>query len=213
MRRFALPIALGVLVVSVAPVLADGGLPEIGTLRAGPFTATLHNDAATLVTGSNTLTVEVPSLPDRHAVSLSLTGPSGERVDVPLRPVQVLDGPPDGHSHDMAGMGGGHDMAAMGGGHDMTSMGGHDMSGMAAGGAETYRGRGSISVPEAGSWQAHLVIRAAAGASFVAEAPLNAEDGGPNGLYLAGAGTLMGGFVVYGAIQRRRQARVPLTTR
>ena len=35
----------------------------------------------------------MPSLPEGHVVNLSLSGPHGQRLDVPLRPVQMLDGP------------------------------------------------------------------------------------------------------------------------
>ena len=183
MRRFVLPVAVVLAVAGAAPAFADGGLPELANLHVGSFTAALHNDSPTLVTGSNSLTVEVPALPDRHAVSLSLSGPHGQRLDVPLRAVQVLDGAADEHS--------GHTHA-------------HDMAAMADSHAQMYVARGSVSVPEAGTWQARLTIRQNGGESFAAEAPLIADEGGPNRLYLAGTGALIGGFVVYGATQRRR---------
>ena len=241
----AVPIALLLAVAGAIPVLADGGLPEIANLDAGPFTATLHNDAPTLMTGSNTLTLEIPALPDRHAVSLSLAGPRGERLDVPLRPLQVLDGPSDAHSvghgdthaaaqtdaasgravsgmdhaapgtsHDMPGMA--HDMGAMGqaapgDGQQVEPL--HDASSGPPAGGVTHRARGSVSVPESGTWRARLVIRKDAGASFVAEATLKAEDSGPNAFYLAGTGLLISGFLLYGATQRRRHAAVPRTAR
>lgn len=214
------------------PVLADGGLPQLASFHAGPFTAGLYDNAPTLVTGANTLTVQVPGLPDHHAVNLSLAGPHGQRLDVPLRPVQVLDGPPDMHA--MPGMAEGPTTAPSGhfdqsSTQTMASMG--DMPGMNHGisvapsadaiatppstpGGETYVARGSIDVPEAGTWQARLIIHKAGGESFVGEAPLLAQDGGPNTLYVAAAGGLIGGFVLYGVIQRhRRRAPKPAETR
>jgi hypothetical protein len=95
---FALFTALG-----PRPVLADGGLPEVSSLQAGPFAASLHNDSPSLVTGANTLTLEVAGLPARSSVRLTLAGPHQQLLEVPLRPVQVLDGPADeglgGHPH------------------------------------------------------------------------------------------------------------------
>src|SRR6266516_4241491 len=86
MRRSCMAIAVALaLTASAIPVLADGGLPQVATLRAGPLTAQLYDNAPTLVTGSNTLTLQVPALPDHHAVNLSLAGPHGQRLDVPLR--------------------------------------------------------------------------------------------------------------------------------
>src|SRR5919201_1438151 len=97
MRRFVLPVAVVLAVAGAAPAFADGGLPELANLQVGSFSATLHNDSPTLVTGSNSLTIEVPALPDRHTVNLSLSGPHGQHLDVPLRPLQVIGAPADEH--------------------------------------------------------------------------------------------------------------------
>jgi hypothetical protein len=186
-RRLAIGVAAVVLTVaaSAPSALADGGLPELASVQAGPFTAGLYNNAPTLVTGSNTLTVQIPALPDHHAVTLSLDGPHGQQLDVSLRPVQTLDGPPDMHA-----------------GHDMQGM-----SVMPSVETSTYLARGTVVVPEAGAWQARLVVRKAGGESFVGHAPLAAEVGGPNPVYLMVAGGLITGFLVYGVWQRhRRQA-------
>lgn len=286
MRRFALPFAaaLAVTVVGAMPALAGGGLPEIGSLQAGPFAATLHNDSPTMVSGRNTLTVGILSLPDHFAVSLSLTGPQGQHLDVPLRPVLVLDaGDEHGSESDSHGSGdhqaapelGGHGTGAQipegadhraqletaehgAGGHgEQTSdhqaepsAGGHEASmegmhgappapraavdfrvvsavvddkesGMDHGAPATaltheqdhertrglagkpFLARGAVTVPTTGNWTARLVIYEDGRQAFAAQAPVEVMEGGPSKLYLAGAGALMGGFLLYGVARRR----------
>jgi hypothetical protein len=83
---------------AVAPVQAGVGMPEIGSLQIGVYRAHLLNDSAGIRRGSNTLTVHIPDLPAGDDVTLSLHGPGGELIDVPLRPLRVLSGPEGGHA-------------------------------------------------------------------------------------------------------------------
>ena len=204
MRRLAFPTALAALAIGALPALAhEGGLPELASLQVGPFLATVHNDAPTLVTGANTLTVEVPMLvAEAHTVGLILEGPRGERLEVPLRSVQVLGGPDDEHT--------GHAGLSAPATHVYEPGMSHDMPGMVheaiPAGSPTFVARGSVSVPEPGDWQARLVVGQVGGERFAAEARLVAQDGGPSPLYLAGTGSVMGGFLLFGAVQRRRQS-------
>lgn len=87
---------------------------------------------------------------------------------------------------------------------EVEGLGGHGDShggGDAHGAAETavYHGRGKAVLPMAGTW----TVRVTAG--DVAETTLQATAGGPNKLFVSFTGLLMGGFMAYGAIQRRRQ--------
>jgi hypothetical protein len=82
---------------AAAPVQAGVGMPEIGSLQVGFYRAHLLNDSAGLRRGTNTLTVHIPDLPAGDDVTLRLHGPEGELIDVPLRPLRVLNGPAGGH--------------------------------------------------------------------------------------------------------------------
>ncbi len=74
--------------------------------------------------------------------------------------------------------------------------------------------RGAIDVPAAGAWTARLSLSDEAGETYVAEAALNAVDGGPNRLYLIVTGTLMAGAVLFGVVTRRlRPSGAVATTR
>jgi hypothetical protein len=216
MHRFVGFLVVFVGVFASAPVLADGGLPELGRVPVGPFMAVLHNDSPTLVTGRNMLTVEVGSLPEHHALALGLVGPHGQQLEVPLRPLEFIDGVEEDHAnhpddHGTTQPDGGHD-------HHAPTID-HNLSGSLAGGpqtttrGETYRARGSVVLPEAGTWEARLVVRQNGGESFIAERAFLAREGGPNNFYLMGSGALIGGFVLYGAIMRRHSSRISYTAR
>lgn len=81
------------------PARAGAGLPKIANLQAGPHTASLHNDSPVLVAGSNLLTLEIPSLPSDRVVSLTLEGPNGRQLVVPLQTLTVLSGPGATETH------------------------------------------------------------------------------------------------------------------
>ena len=213
------------LLAAAAPALASG-LPKVASIQIGPHQVALYNDSPTLVTGSNTLTVEIGSLPDDSTISLSLSGPQGQTIDVPLKPVLLLGGHDEmGDSgHDAMPMpASGHD-AAPNSGHDGMDMGGHGAmpnsghDGMDMGGpdaadghshdakAASYQVCGTATVPSIGVWTARLTIHDRQGRTFSGEVPLEAIEGGPNKLYLGATSFLIIGSVVFGAVQRRRQA-------
>jgi hypothetical protein len=100
MRRVGLSLVAILALANVETALAGVGLPRLTDLQAGPYTATLRNDSPSLVVGSNTLTLEMPSELDVRAVRLLLHGPHGQTIEVPLRPVAMLGGASDGRSPD-----------------------------------------------------------------------------------------------------------------
>ena len=100
MSRIAVALAALLLAAGASPVLAGGGTPKLVNIDAGPHLAELSNDSPSLMTGSNTLTVQIRDLPADHTVLLALEGPNGARVAVPLTRVIVLgDLEDDHHSH------------------------------------------------------------------------------------------------------------------
>lgn len=68
-----------------------------------------------------------------------------------------------------------------------------------------YVGRGSARLDATGTWKARLLIRDPNGEVMTAEMALDVVDGGPNPIYLGTTGLLIGGSLLYGATQRRRQ--------
>lgn len=97
MRRTAVAIAALLLAAGTTPAFAGAGLPKVASIEVGPHRASLHNDSPSLLTGTNTLTVEIADLAADHRVSLTLVGPRGEQIGVPLSTVIVLAGPGGGH--------------------------------------------------------------------------------------------------------------------
>jgi hypothetical protein len=97
MRRIAVAIAALLLAAGTTPVLAGGGVPKLANVDAGPHQVELFNDSPSLVTGTNTLTIESRTVTAEHAVHLVLDGPNGERIPVPLTELLVLEGPGGGH--------------------------------------------------------------------------------------------------------------------
>jgi len=232
MRRLILPLMIAYLLAMGAPAQAGGGLPKLTTLQVGHRTVAIHGDSAVARTGANVLTMEITEWTDGSEVSLTLVGPTGQKIAVPLLPVRVIEGPADAHGGGGAEQGAtaGHDAqpaathdAAPANAHGSASTdhGAMNMSGSKAtdhsatqtpepaaddhGTASgTYTVRGKASLPTAGPWQVMVAITQAGEAPESAEAMLDAEYGGPHPLYLTGAGALMGGSVLYGVIQKRR---------
>lgn len=292
MRQFALPLACAAALVWPAATLAHEGLPDVAAVPVGPYVVTVLNDSPTLVTGHNTITVQVEDLPAGSRVALRLDGPAGKTVDVPLGPVWLVDGAGPGHDvavhggagsavaapeqgargpipavgrrdaevsaggvamdHAAIGHGGasgvgpggasagdqeatGHgaasrhdpggapagDHAAMG--HVRGSPGARDpapATGVGAGGApeaadsrtdgsvagKGFLVRGTVWLESAGRWPAHVVVVPPGGVQYVGHTVVEVVDGGPSPAYLAGAGSAIGAFLVFGMIQRRRLA-------
>lgn len=190
MRLLPLPTTALLVLTLASPALAGVGMPKIADLRAGPHAAAIHNDSPMLRTGSNTLTVEIPSLPVGRTVSLRLMSPGGQTVEVPLRRPVVLSGPAEDH--------GGHGSA------DSHGTTGGDAHG--GGQGEEFVARGSVKLDTTGTWKAKLEIRDMDGQAMTAETLLEANYGGPNRIYLAFVGSLIGSSTLYGVVQRSRQA-------
>ena len=172
-----------------APVLAGPGLPTVARLDVGPYKVSLLNDSPSFITGSNTVTVVVPGLEPEAAVSLQFVSPEGQMVKVPLEHLVVLSGPDGGH-----GAGDHH-----GAEDDHGEAGGHGDYGHDADG---YQARGKVKLDATGTWTADLSINGA-----TEKIHFNVEQGGPNRLFLGVAGAVMGGSMIYGAIERGRQPR------
>jgi hypothetical protein len=71
---------------------------------------------------------------------------------------------------------------------------------------EAFMARGGVRLPVTGTWRAELLIRDDHGDLLAGEVSVAAVDGGPNPIYLATTGSLIGGSLLFGAIQRRRRA-------
>jgi hypothetical protein len=138
-----------------------------------------------------------------------------------------------GMSHDMAGMS--HDMAGMshdsaGASHDHAAAApatspapeaGHDHAAAAPEAAPSdsvhsghdahsdlptsgYVARGTARLSQTGTWT--LLVEASDGHAGTSDkAVLDVVQGGPSRLYLAATGSLIGGFLICGAVGRRRQ--------
>ncbi len=182
MRRLTLILslaaALGVFLTG-RDALASEGLPLLCELQAGPYGIALHNDSPSLVIGRNVLTLEVPAEAASREVRLSLLGPNGETLTVPLRPVTVLGG--TGGDSEMEGM-----------------PGMEDMPGMSAPAPTLLRGTAEL--PKAGQWRAQVTVSDLLGNVDSAERELSAVDGGPNRLYLWVMATVIGGALVFGVV-------------
>jgi hypothetical protein len=62
-------------------------------------------------------------------------------------------------------------------------------------------------LPATGSWRAVLTVGNEQAERLTAELPLEATADGPSAVYLGFMGFLIGGSMLYGAIQRLRGAR------
>ena len=182
MRRLTLVLSLvAALAVLLAgtDALASGGLPLLCDLQAGPYAIALHNDSPSLVIGRNVLTLELPPEAEGRDVQLSLLGTNGETLTVGLRRVTVLGG--EQTTEDMPGM-----------------------EGMKMPVPSEFLLRGTAELPKTGPWRARVEVTDTTGTVQSAEQELRAIDGGPNRVYLAATGTLIGGALVFGVIARRR---------
>lgn len=221
MRRTALPAAALLIMVSATPALASAGLPKIASLQAGPHKAAIHNDSSSARIGSNTITVEITDVPAGHDVHLRFIGPDGQTIDPALRPLEVLAGPEDAHgggghestapattpSTEHGGHGGGHEAAPATPAAPADPHAGHGAAADShSAGSQTFTARTNVKFPVGGTWKAVVVIEADHGDKLQAEAPFEVTYGGPNRIFVASSGLTMGGFMLYGAVQRRRKS-------
>lgn len=82
---------------------------------------------------------------------------------------------------------------------------GHGDAHTPGGAATTFLGRGAITLPGTGVWHAIVRVGAHDEIPLEAEAAIETVDGSPNPLYLGATGSLIGGSLVYGAVERRRR--------
>jgi hypothetical protein len=222
MRLLTLPLSALFLVGSAASAFAHGGLPHLAAVPAGPHLITVQVDSRTLVTGRNTLTLEVPTLPADQTVTVTLHGPRGEVVAVPFRPLVVLDGAADTHAVPDAGPPAGAP-TGMGHGSGDSAHGAHaagaesppapaaspalSLTGAQAGAVpEGLLARGSVWIPSAGRWHVEVLVQHGEHLLYATETIVDAEEGGPSPLYLAVTGATIGGFLLFGIVQRQRGA-------
>ena len=198
MRNVVLFIAAALALAGATPVLASGGLPRLGDLRAGPYDIVLYNDSPALITGRNALTLELPSGVDQDGVRFVLLGAAGQALPVPLRSVTVRGGAADAHQSDGTG---GHNSEMPG----MPGMS-HGQEPAATTATSTML-RGTVDLPNAGRWQASVSVVDHAGAIHTDEMTLDAVEGGPNRLYLLATASLIGGALVIGVAARHPATR------
>jgi hypothetical protein len=74
------------------PVSAGAGLPSLATLNVGPYKTVLHGDSEKFHTGVNTISLEINGASEQSQVKLRLFSPTGEVVDVSLKPLINLGG-------------------------------------------------------------------------------------------------------------------------
>jgi hypothetical protein len=124
-----------------------------------------------------------------------------------------------GMNHDMAGMN--HDHAAAAPATAPAPEAGHDHAAAAPEAAHSdsghsghdahsdlptsgYVARGTARLSQTGTWT--LLVEASDGHAGTSDkVKLDVVQGGPSRLYLAATGSLIGGFLIYGAVGRRRQ--------
>lgn len=204
MRQRILPAIAAALVLvagTAAPAFAGAGLPVLSTMTVGQTEVTLYGDSLFVHTGTNKLTLEVTGLPEGATMALNLTGPDGQVVQVPLKPLRFVEGPAEDHGGEhgeepaaASGDHGASQPAAAGGDHGD----GHSGEADAAGAVTWFRGKAVVSAT--GTWKAQLLVN-----GDKATDELKVVDNGPDPFYLAATGLAMGGTIIYGAIQRRRQ--------
>lgn len=208
MRRNTIGIAAPLLALFLAlfapaSALAGAGLPRLARMDIGPYQALIMNDSPQLRTGTNTLTIAVPDLPLGTDISLRFSGPSGQVIAVPLKPLRVLSGPADDHGGD------GHSNGAESHGTDSHESDSHDSESAAGGHGHgdqdefshaAYQVRGKVVLDQTGTWEASLTIE-----GLTERFSFDVIQGGPNRLFLGVSGSVMGGALIYGIVERRRQ--------
>ncbi|HWI60521.1 MAG TPA: hypothetical protein VNT75_01645 [Symbiobacteriaceae bacterium] len=182
----ALPAAALLVLTAVTPAYAGGGLPVLTALKAGPAEITVYGDSLFLHPGSNTLTLEATGVAEDAKITLQLTGPSGQVVNVPIGPLQYIQGPDGGH--------GGGDDHGSGGGDE------HGDEHSAAAAEDVVWFRGKAALPADGRWKAQLTVNGA-----TATDELNVVKNGPSPYYLAVTGLAMGGTALYSVTQRLKR--------
>jgi hypothetical protein len=200
-----------------APAWAGAGLPTLARIDVGSYQAQLLGDSPRLHTGTNTMTVVVPGLTADSQVSLTFVGPKEQVVQVPLRPLVVLEGPDGGHGssgHDESAEAHRHndeenhaagDHHGQAGGHEIQDHHSEAASSNSHGEGvyhddSVYQLRGKAVLPESGTWMAVLNMNGASGAFKV-----DVVQDGPNRIYLGVIASVMGAALIYGIVGRRRQ--------
>lgn len=198
--------ALLLTLAAATPALASVGLPRLASLDVGPYQATLLGDSPQLHTGTNTITLAVPELPHEAKVALQFVGPKGQVVRVPLKPLVVLSGPEGDHGAKVDDHGSAKvdDHGDGGDDHGNAKVGDHGDGGDDHGGGEVDANasqlRGKAVLKEIGAWKAVLTI------DGVSEAfTFDVVQGGPNRLFVGFAGSVMGGAILFGIVERRRK--------
>lgn len=219
-RKIAITFALMLALGAPATVSASAGLPKLAGLELSTYHAQIFGDSPSLHTGTNTITIAISDFPADTALTLTVLGPSGQVVNVPLSPLTVLSGPTDSHdqsatAHPSTGARGmshmngtpssGHGSATenhTGLSHDAPAPTGH-------GGDDheqaSFNVRGKAVITEPGAWRFVLDAQDHHGETLKAEASVDAEQGGPSRVYLGVTGLIMAGSITYGAVNRRRQ--------
>lgn len=70
-----------------------------------------------------------------------------------------------------------------------------------------FLARGSVRLPAAGTWAAHVTVNLPDGDPVSAIIPIEVTPGGPHSGFITISGLLMGGSITVGFLQRRRDAR------
>lgn len=219
MRRLAYPAAVLLLLASTSTAYAGAGPPKLAEFDTGSYQATVYNDSHIAQLGSNMVTVEIHGLPPGAHASLKLVSPKGQTVSVPLNPLTVLSGSEGHGGSEDAGHGAesdGHGTTAAPKADDHgTKTDAHGTKADAHGAAEAdahdtestdgagFNARGRVRLDQIGEWTAILEIDGVPEGKLTARAPFTVERGGPNQIFLSVAGLLMGGTMIYGAINRR----------
>lgn len=212
MRRLAYPVAVLAVLASASLASASAGLPKVASLTAGSYKASLHSDSLAPRTGSNTFTLEIGSLPADTHTHLTLVSPSGKSVPVDLQALTILSGPDGGHGGDA------HGSAAPADPHAAAPADSHgaatdahgtttDAHAAAVATATAYNARGKAVLTETGTWTAVLELESTHDGKLTAKAPFTVKTGGPSRVYLAFTGSLIGGFIIYGAVNRRQNTK------
>ena len=191
----AIPAAALLVLSAVTPAYAGGGLPVLTALKAGTAEITVYGDSLFLHPGTNTLTLEATGVAEDAKITLSLTGPNGQLVQVPIGPLQYIQGPDGGHGGgDDHGGGDEHSGSGEHGGSEEPSDGDHGAA------EDVVWFRGKAAIPAAGLWKAQLTVNGA-----TASDELQAVKNGPSPIYLAFTGLAMGGTAIYGLTQRLKR--------